>query len=268
MNYLAIPTFLVATVLFGIGVWQERQKVSHLLRIAQWLVGLVIAVPGILFAVYYLKILEGDIWFYRFRTVPFTELTAGGAGLLAGMLFERVRSDRRLHRFVGPWFVVIFLILGLSAPYLKPVLMPPQWSQFKNRWADGICLQTSESSCGPACAATLLLGGGKPLTEEQIARESFTSRTGTEIWYLARTLRRHGAKADFVFQPDNNRPWPVPSIAGVRLSSFGNSGHFIVILAQTGNDYVIGDPLRGRIVESQAELAKSYRFTGFFLALN
>lgn len=267
MNYFAIPTFLIASAFFGIGVWQERQKVSRQLRIVQWLVGLVIAVPGILFAVYYLKVLEGAIWFYRFRALPFSELTAGGAGFLAGVLFERVRSDRRLHRFVGPWFVVMLLLLGFAAPYLKPVIMPPRWTQFRNQWADGICLQTSESSCGPACAATLLLGGGQPVTEEQIARESFTSRTGTEIWYLARTLHRRGAKTDFVFQPDNTQPWPFPSIAGVRLPSVGNSGHFIVILAQTGNDYVVGDPLLGRIVGSQAELAQTYHFTGFFLAL-
>lgn len=161
----------------------------------------------------------------------------------------------------------MLLLLGFAAPYLKPIVMPPRWSQFQDRWSDGICLQTSESSCGPACAATLLRGGGGSATEEQIARESFTSRTGTEVWYLARTLRHHGAQTEFVFQPDNCHPWPVPSIAGVRLPSVGNSGHFIVVLAQLGNNYVIGDPLLGRIVASQADLAKSYHFTGFFLAL-
>jgi hypothetical protein len=267
VNYLAIPTFLIAAFLFGLGVCQARQKVGGLARICQWLLGGIIAVPGVVFTVYYLKVFGEPMWLYRFRTLQFAELTAGGAGFLAGLLFERVRSDRRIHRFVGPWFLAVLLALGFAAPYLKPVAMPPRWSQFRDRWSEGVCLQTSASSCGPACAATLLRGGGRSVTEEQIARESFTSRTGTEVWYLARTLRRHGAETEFVFQPDNVRPWPVPSIAGVRYPSMGNTGHFIVVLAQIGNDYVIGDPMIGKIVESQADLARSYHFTGFFLVL-
>ena len=104
---------------------------------------------------------------------------------------------------------------GLLVPYLKPMLLPPKWQQFQDRWSDNVCLQTSESSCGPACAATLLRQLCKTGTEEQVARESFTSRTGTENWYLGRTLRKHGVEVQYTFEPDVGKPWPFPAIAGV-----------------------------------------------------
>jgi ABC-type bacteriocin/lantibiotic exporter with double-glycine peptidase domain len=108
---------------------------------------------------------------------------------------------------------------------------------------------------------------GKTSTEEQIARASFTSRNGTENWYLARTLRKHGVEVRFLFASDLNKPWPFPAIAGVRLPASGNTGHFIAVLDRIGDMYVIGDPLRGRLVQSQSELRETYHFTGFFMVV-
>jgi ABC-type bacteriocin/lantibiotic exporter with double-glycine peptidase domain len=95
-----------------------------------------------------------------------------------------------------------------------------------------------------------------------IAQESFTSRHGTENWYLARTLRRHGVQVQFVLAPDADGSWPYPAIAGVRL---GNTGHFVTILGREGDQYVIGDPIGGKSIQSQAAWRKTYQFTGFFL---
>jgi len=62
--------------------------------------------------------------------------------------------------------------------------------------------------------------------------------------------------------------WPIPSIAGVRLSSFGNSGHFTTILGQADDKLIIGDPLEGKLVLSKSALLEKYAFTGFFMQLN
>jgi hypothetical protein len=72
---------------------------------------------------------------------------------------------------------------------------------------------------------------------------------------------------DFVFEPDVKNPWPFPSIAGVRLSASGNSGHFITILDHVGDKYVIGDPLEGRVTKSRDEFMETYVFTGFFMVV-
>jgi len=58
---------------------------------------------------------------------------------------------------------------------------------------------------------------------------------------------------------------PFPAIAGVRLRGSGNSGHFITVLDRKGAEWVVGDPLEGRIIESQSQLLSSYEFTGFFM---
>jgi predicted double-glycine peptidase len=267
MNYMLIPTCGFALVLFAAGVWAGRATKGFTLGLL-WCFGLVFAIPGVAFGVYYLKLLGEPIWLYQFRSLPFTELSASGAGLIAGLLHGKFSTSERFRRIAGSWFFPGVLGLGLLLPYLKSIVRPPDWKHFQDRWAEGVCLQTSESSCGPACAATLLRRAGKSASEEQIARASFTSRNGTENWYLARTLRRYGMQVQFAFASDVKNMWPVPSIAGVRLPAYGNTGHFITILDRNGDSYVIGDPLEGRIVRSQAELRDKYEFTGFFMLVS
>jgi len=264
MNWLLIPTLLVASGLFAVGVAAGlRTKGSVFYTLCA--VGFVIAIPGILFAAYYLKILGEPILLYQFRSLPFSELSAGGAGFIAGLFHGKFSAKERFRKIAGRWFFPIALGFGLLVPYLKPLLRPPDWKQFQNKWSDDVCLQTSESSCGPACAATLLRRLGKTATEQEIAKASFTSRNGTENWNLARTLRGRGCEVRFAFEPAANNPWPFPAIAGVRLPSSGNNGHFIAVLDRVGDKYVIGDPLAGKLIQTQAELSDSYEFTGFFL---
>jgi hypothetical protein len=266
MNYWVIPTLLLALLLFWSGVLLARRvgKGFAFYMLAGF--GVLAAIPGVVFSVYYLRVLSEPMWLYKFRSLPGAELAAVGAGILAGLLHGRYAHEPRFSRIAGRWFFPGALVLGLLIPYAKPILRPPRWSQFQDRWSEGVCLQTSESSCGPACAATLLRQLGKPATEKEIAQQSLTCRTGTENWYLARTLRRHGVKVEFLLAP--GEPWPIPSIAGVRLSNLGNSGHFITILGLEGDNYIIGDPLEGRLVLSKSALEANYTFTGFFMLLN
>jgi ABC-type bacteriocin/lantibiotic exporter with double-glycine peptidase domain len=69
-------------------------------------------------------------------------------------------------------------------------------------------------------------------------------------------------QVQFVLAPDADGSWPYPAIAGVRL---GNTGHFVTILGREGDQYVIGDPIGGKSIQSQAAWRKTYQFTGFFL---
>ena len=96
---------------------------------------------------------------------------------------DAVVTAERFRRIAGMWFFPGILGLGLLIPYVKPMLRPPDWKHFEDRWSEGVCLQTSESSCGPACAATLLRRGGKTATEEQIARASFWGSQLACTWF-------------------------------------------------------------------------------------
>jgi hypothetical protein len=266
MNYLVFAVLLVAAALFGAGILLASRVPRNLFWVPCAL-GSLLAVPGVLFAVYYLKMFQNSVWFYEFRSIQYTELTAGGAGFLAGLLHQKFSRNAKFRRIAGRWFFPGLLGLGLLIPYIKPMVRPLKTEPFQDRWSTEVCLQTSESSCGPACAATLLRRFGQKSTEAQIARECFTSRSGTEAWYLARMFRKRGLNAQFSFQSDVSQPWPCPSIAGVRLPQSGNTGHFITILERREAKYVIGDPLSGVTVQSQPELRDAYDFTGFFMAV-
>lgn len=98
-----------------------------------------------------------------------------------------------------------------------------------------------------------------------MARESLTSRGGTEIWYLARALRRRGLETMVVIRPTPVTDIPSRSIAGVVLP--GNAGHFIAILENDGERIKIADPLFGEFTGSKQEMLNQYHFTGFFLVL-
>jgi hypothetical protein len=264
---MLIPTLLIASILFAVGMGIDRRS-KRFVFLSLCALGFVIAIPGFLFAAYYLKLLGEPVALYQFRSLPLSELSASGAGLLAGLLHGRFATRARFRRIAGAWFFPGILALGLIVPYLKPIVRPPNWKQFQDRWSDNVCLQTSESSCGPACAATLLRRLGKAGVEQEIARASFTSRGGTENWYLARALRQRGVGVQFMFEPEVNKPWPFPAMVGVRLSGLGNVGHFITVLDRIDDKYVVGDPLEGRIVKSQSELREAYEFTGFFMVVN
>jgi len=265
MNYWLIPTLLLALLFFWTGILLQRRIGK---RLTFWMcvsLGAVVSLPAFVFSAYYLHVLDEPIWLYSFRALPGAELAAAGAGFLAGLFHGRFASEPRFLRIAGKWFFLGALVLGLLIPYAKPILRPPRWSQFQDRWSDSVCLQTSESSCGPACAATILLQLGKSATEKEIAQESLTCRTGTENWYLARALRRRGVKVRFLFS--TGQPWPFPAIAGVQLLNLNNSGHFIAILGREGDNYIIADPIVGRLVLPKPKLESNYAFTGFFMRL-
>lgn len=218
------------------------------------------AVPGILFAVYYLHFFDRAAWFYELRAVPFSELAAAGAGLLAGVLTALLPPRGTL---ITRPFLVALLVFGIAIPYLKPVIAPVRAAGFQDWWADGVCLQSTASSCGPASAATLLRAAGRgEVREADIAGACFTYVGGTENWYLARFLRRQGCTVRFLTGLPPEAPLPVPSIAGIRC---GAMGHFIPILAETSTSYVTGDPLAGRREWPKDKIRSQLAFTGFFM---
>ena len=58
-----------------------------------------------------------------------------------------------------------------------------------NRWKDGVCLQSSESSCSAACAATLLKHYGIDTTEKEMVNLCFTRKNGTSLLGTYRALK-------------------------------------------------------------------------------
>jgi hypothetical protein len=232
------------------------------------LIGFAVGIPAIVFAAHYSKILGEAAWFYTFRSWPFTELSAAGIGLFFGWLQYQREQIPRLKKAVGRFFLPLLMSFCVAVPYLKQIFLRSNWSAFTDRWSDGVCLQSSEASCGPAAAATLLWHFGKHASERELAVESFTTRRGTENWYLVRALRKHGLALRYAVVSPGVENLQFPSIAGVRLNQAGGAGHFIAILARHQEKFVVGDPLMGREELSPTDLSERYTFTGFYLIPN
>jgi hypothetical protein len=237
-------------LLSGVCVWFGR-RLPVSFRLAPVVLGLC-GVPGALFLAYYTHWFDTSPWYCEYRSWPGIELSAALMGVPTGWV---------CHRVARPWLWVaasVLLAALVVAPHLKPFLVPLDTARLVDRWQDGVCLQSTASTCGPSCAATLLRGAGLEASERDLALECHTYGGGTEIWYVARALRRRGLTVQFRFCPE----LPYPSVAGVRL---GQAGHFITVLERQGDRYRIGDPLRGAQWMDMSELTHRYQLTGFYL---
>ena len=87
MNPLLYPTLLLTALSFYVGDRSGRRRLSAL----PLLLGLLLTLPAALFVIYYLHVLDRAAWFYQFRSLPFTELTAAGLGFLPGYRNARLR---------------------------------------------------------------------------------------------------------------------------------------------------------------------------------
>lgn len=256
-NLLFIPTLILSIVLFFLSQYVWNRLNSSKSKLVFFAFCLLFAIPGVLFVVYYFHVLDSCVWFYQFRSVLGTELLASGIGLSAGIIAS---LGKKVKLFSRP-FILALLVITVSIPHLKPILAPLDYSALVDTREDIFFQQTSNATCGPACAATILAYYQMPVKEAEIAKDSYTYIGGTEIWYLVRALRNRGLTCEFKIQ--NKKPYtlPYPAIAGINIGA----GHFITIVDKVNNEYIIGDPLVGKIVVDEDEIHQRVNFTGFFL---
>jgi hypothetical protein len=265
MNWLGIGALALGFVACYVGLrWASSasSRPSSTLRVAALVV---LATPAVVYACYYSKLMGEPLWLYRLRAVPGSEFLAAFAGIPAGWAQVRLAPRLRLSRLGRSFLIPVVLGFTLALPYLKPLVRPLNQAALHDAWKDNTCLQSTLSTCGPAAAATIVRRLGGSLSEQQLARESFTSGTGTENWYLARTLERHGFATRMLLSDPLQAP--LPAIAGVRLKSYVNSGHFIALLDRRDDQLVIADPMEGLMTNTLAKLQAAYDFTGFFLVI-
>jgi len=230
---------------------------SFRIRISACFLFGVLAIPSILFAIYYLHILPEKAWFYTLRSWPGSELFTVFLGAAGGVLATL------LPRFI------LMIPLGLtvltaSVPYLKMIMNPLKVADLKDRWEDDACLQSAESTCGPASSASILRFLGEDASESEIARSAYSTASGTEAWYLARYFRARGLTPKFDLQPSFAPSISMPSIVGVRM---GSSGHFIAVLKISDGIVTFVDPLTGKRELKTEKFLMAYTFTGFHLSI-
>jgi hypothetical protein len=155
-----------------------------------------------------------------------------------------------------------------------------------DRWRDGVCFQTTQASCGPAAAATLLQEYNIAATEEEMSRLCLTTMHGTSMLGLYRglKLKTRGSELDampFVGTPEDLRESGVgPVLLSVGLPSSSDVdpvyeqqwgwipgvSHTVVLYRFLGNDKAeIGDPATGREVWNLRDLKVLWHGSGIYL---
>lgn len=256
MNLLG-PVALVLGVAGFAASYHSFKSKSRTVRVAGCLFLGVLSIPAVLFAIYYLHVVPEKAWFYALRSWPGSEFLAifvGGAGGAIATMLPR-------FLLIVPLGVTIATI---TVPYLKMVMSPLDATGLRERWEGDACLQSTESTCGPASAASILRFLGDEASEREIAEAAFSTSRGTEAWYLARYFRARGFSPEFDFRQTFEPSVTLPAIVGVRLGGFG---HFIAVLAMEDGLVTFVDPLSGQRKLTQDKFANAYSFTGFHLSV-
>jgi hypothetical protein len=255
-NWLGIISAILAFAAFFVA-YRSSKRISTKSRILIAFLAIVAAIPAASFAVYYAHVIPEWNWYYQFRSIAGTEFLMVFIGVAGGMVATLM-----------PRFLLVIPLLGVAlfsvAPIIKPFIGPIPNGSFRDEWNGEVCLQSTPSTCGAASTATILKQLGADVTESELAAEAHSYARGTEAWYLARAARSRGFDVNFKFNPGFSPEDGLPAVVGVRLESIG---HFIAILGQEGDKFIIGDPLRGRKLLSREELELRYDFTAFHMRI-
>lgn len=114
--------------------------------------------------------------------IIYADLLLPLAAILAGVVWhtKRVPAWRRLL------LIAVCIILASRFLFAALTVSAPDCVE---AWDHNVCLQTSQSSCAAAAAATLLRYHGIDANEEQMARLCLTSKRGTRLHGMYRGLR-------------------------------------------------------------------------------
>lgn len=264
VNMMVLPALLGGGVLFAAGYWIARRTKSPSFRAVLVAGSFLLAIPALLMVFYYTHLFDHVAVYYEFRSWIGAELSAAGIGLFAGVATGLIRWQRRLAKVIAATVAVCVMSGIIILPHIKPILAPAKFSEMKDQWDGEICRQSTYHTCGPASIATVLHHFGIKATEIELAKECHTYISGTENWYLARAMRRRGLKVSFQFQKPV-ATIPVPCIAGIMNAGYG---HFITILEDRGDSYLVGDPMLPALIVPKDMITKRFEFTGFFMPVS
>ncbi len=177
------------------------------------------------------------------------------------------KLPQRRQRRAMKVLIVTFVSLLSIWPYLAPAFNQRQLAALRtNIDGDGVCLQGTGYTCGPAAAVTVLRKFGLPAEESQIALWAHsTSTTGTPPDILAATLEEHfsarGVTAHFrVFKDIAELRTALPALAVVKFNLF--TDHYVAVLEISDTQVKVAEPLVGMVSEPLDDFVTRWRKSG------
>lgn len=192
------------------------------------------------------------------------EYTSFFVGVFSAMVQCWINQRYKIKGIFSRHNGIVFMIILMLPLYLYPIIYPVE-TEFLDRWKDGVCLQSAPESCGPACVATMLRYYNIIKTEAEIAPRVYLSKMGTDIWHLARYLRKYGLKVNVLPVSDYPEDVPVPSLAMVSQENSLGFNHCIVIFNKTKNTFTIADPQYGLFTWPKSRVFQQYQFLGYII---
>ena len=210
-------------------------------------------------------------------TVPLCWLTTGRTRFIVLALAVTIGLSVCITRLQRKWETIVTsgimatIILWFSImPFLAPALIKDSLSNLETSIdPEGVCLQATDYTCGPAAAVTALSKLGLEAQEGQIAVLSHSSPvTGTLPRCLSSALEdlygQKGLKCRFrSFDSIDQLKEPPITLAIIKDTFF--SDHCVAVLDVSDKFVTVADPSFGRMVIPAERFKKIWRYSGIVL---
>jgi hypothetical protein len=167
--------------------------------------------------------------------------------------------------------LMVCVVAGTSIwPFLAPAFNRSALTGLATRIdSDGICLQSTSYTCGPASAVTALRKLGFKAEEGELAILAHTtSATGTPPDVLALVLQKHYADKGLACEYRLFKDLDQLKESGLTLAVIKfdiMTDHYVTVLKVTDRDVIIGDPISGMAKLSHDEFKEKWRYAGIVM---
>lgn len=212
-------------------------------------------VPALVYSSVFSKLAQGRLEFVIMAIcLPF----------IFGLLVPRLPVKRQ--QIVVGVFAAIGTSYFVIVPFLDPVFLYVKMKGTDTWIEDGVCIQTTNSTCGAASAVTVLREFDIEAEERELALAASTTRSwGTSEHMLARGIEQmyhdDGISCEVkVFDEPGQLKNCCPVIAIVKYRPMVD--HYVAVLAVDDKMVLIGDPLSGRERLTRQEFKDKWRQIG------
>jgi predicted double-glycine peptidase len=246
-------------------------RVSSRLGGRFWSVGFVLSllVIAALICVRHIRLPHGAAFFSWFAT-DWPRFLVLSPAIAMGLTTPMSRIRSKTAKVATCAVMIIFVLSFTVSPFLIPALLKQEHSRLRTRIdRNGICLQTTDYTCGPAAAVTALGKLGLRASEGEIAVLSNTSPTGGTLpWSLCTALQRRYRKSGLRCRYRNFATIEELKDAGVALVVVKEAfmlDHWVAVLSVSDRMIVLADPGVGKRLMRPEQFEKIWRFCGIVL---
>jgi len=193
-------------------------------------------------------------------------------GFIAGLILTTPlsRLPKKRDRIIVCVLTAIMIFSATVWPFIIPAFDRGDLANLKTHMdSNGICLQTTDYTCGPAAAVTALHQLGFTADEGKLAILSETSSTtGTPPDMLAEALQKEYGNQGLIVDCRPFKDISELKQSGLTLAMVKYSfmvDHWVIVLQVTDSQVIIGDPLDGKVKISYDDFLKKWCLVGIVM---